>query len=238
VGPTTVWDGLDQAAWACAAGMALHGGLLPVLRCTRRQAALAGPALRLVAQKSARLLQIVAADEDDEELPPVPTGAGILTPYDSAEALDCLVLALRQPASPSILVLPPPLSLSMPPGHRLSARGGYLVHDADRRDVTLLVAGAFMAVAAAVRTALVAQGLDAALVSIPSRSLFAAQDATYQGMVLGSALRVYFGGAVRFAGLAGLADMVVEPNPTEDTARLVHRIRARLDAAAAMLEAS
>jgi transketolase len=226
-GGAPIWDGLDQAALACAAGMALHGGLLPVLRCAAGQAEFARPVLRLAVQNGARLLQIAAAEDAGGEMPPAPAGAGILTPYDTAEALDCLVLALRQPAGPSILILPPETPPAPPAGHRLCARGGYLVHDVARRDVTLLVAGAGMALAAAVRASLAAQGREAALVSIPSRSLFAVQDANYQEAVLGSAPRVWFGGATRFAGLAGLGDMLVDLDAPEAADRIVRRILAQ-----------
>ena len=232
------WDGLDQAAAACAAGMALHGGVLPILRCSPLQVEAALPAMRLTARTGARLLHVTVRADDAADAHYAPAGVSVLTPCDTAEALDCLVLALRQPANPSLLVLPPPTPPTPPPSaHRLCARGAYLMHDPADRQVTLFVAGAALPLADAVRHALAAEQVAAALVSIPSRSLFAAQDTTYQSSVLGNAPRVYFGNAARFAGLAGLEDMLVDPGRDTDPERIATRIGSRLRRVPARLEA-
>ena len=94
-----------------------------------------------------------------------------------------------------------------------------------------------MPLAAAARAMLAAQGYEGALVSIPSRSLFAAQDPAYRAMVLGTAPRVYFGSATRFAGLAGADDAVVDLDRPDDLARNVQRLCARLHATQASLDA-
>jgi transketolase len=70
------------------------------------------------------------------------------------------------------------------------AQGGYLVIDPPARDLTLLASGQEVHLAVAVQEALAAQGLAAAVVSLPCWDYFAALDPVQREAVLGSAPRI------------------------------------------------
>jgi len=65
------------------------------------------------------------------------------------------------------------------------------------RDVTLLATGSEVALALAARTMLAAEGIAAAVVSMPCWDLFEEQDQTWRDAVLGTAPRVGVEAAVR-----------------------------------------
>ena len=93
---------------------------------------------------------------------------------------------------------------------RLCSRGAYLVHAPPERDLTLLAAGPALAAAVAVRARLVAHDLTAAIISMPCRALWDAQDEAYRHAVLGTAPIVAFAAdALAFAGLTGPHDLIV-----------------------------
>jgi transketolase len=133
------------------------------------------------------------------------------------------VLALRRMAGPSLLAVSPGRARLPAAVNRLCARGAYLVHapgqlhpagpvhSGSLRVATLLAAGMDVALALEVHAALAARGLNAALVSMPCRSLFDAQDADYRKMVLGDAPRIAFARDTHsvFAGLTGPGDLVL-----------------------------
>ena len=78
------------------------------------------------------------------------------------------------------------------------ARGAYVVVDADgARDVTLLASGSEVQVALAAAGILRAEGVQAAVVSVPCMELFAQQDPDHQARVLGPAPRIAIEAAVR-----------------------------------------
>jgi transketolase len=199
-GRTVTWGDRAQAAAAGLLGMALHGGILPMADLSVTAVDMALPTLRLAASLNLRLLLLV------RESVPLPEGilaalhalqgARIFRPADAAEALECLALALRHVAAPSLLLLG---DRAMPPAPgvpaRSCARGGYVVHEASRRDVTLIASGADVRLARTARHDLDASGITAACVSLPCWQLFAAQDAAYRAAVLGTAPRMWLGPA-------------------------------------------
>ena len=82
-------------------------------------------------------------------------------------------------------------SLRADAGENRSARGGYVLAEAEgARRVTLIATGSEVEIAMAARDTLNADGLSAAVVSLPCWELFAAQDPTYRMKVLGGAPRV------------------------------------------------
>jgi transketolase len=80
----------------------------------------------------------------------------------------------------------------------LSAKGAYVLAEAagGKRDVTLLATGSEVGVAMEARELLGAEGVQAAVVSMPCWELLAAQPAPYRAGVLGSAPRVAVEAAV------------------------------------------
>ncbi len=78
------------------------------------------------------------------------------------------------------------------------ARGGYVVIEPDTaRDVTLIATGSELGLAVQAAQSLAAAGIAAAVVSLPSFELFAAQDLSYRNQVLGTSARVGVEAAIR-----------------------------------------
>ena len=71
------------------------------------------------------------------------------------------------------------------------ALGGYVLAEAEGpRQATLIATGSEVSLAMEARSALAAEGIQAAVVSMPCWELFSAQDADYRAKVLGTAFRV------------------------------------------------
>jgi transketolase len=232
-GRSVAWGGRDQAAAGGLLGMAVHGGLLPVAELSRAGAEACLPTLRLAASLNLRLLLLVREAEPLPEallaaLRATP-GARLFRPGDAAEALECLALALRHVAAPSLLLLGADAAPAVPgAGARACARGGYVTHDMPHRDVTLIAGGTDMGVALAARRALEAAGIAAACVSLPCWQLFALQDAAYRDTVLGVAPRVGFeaGGGFGWDGILGPDGLFIDTNaPADHAAAILRRLR-------------
>jgi transketolase len=195
-GRTVAWGDRAQATSAGLLGMALHGGVLPMAELSTGACDAALPALRVAGASGLRLLLLVREDV------PLPEGllAGLLSiqsarifrPADTAEALECLALALRHVAAPSLLLLGDrAIAPTAGVPARSCARGGYVLNEAPRRDVTIIASGAEVRLARTARHDLDASGITAVCVSLPCWQLFAAQDAAYREAVLGTAPRVW-----------------------------------------------
>ena len=80
-----------------------------------------------------------------------------------------------------------------------SAKGAYVLAEAEgERKATLLATGSEVSIAMAAREALQAEGIGAAVVSVPCWELFDAQDASYREAVLGpGTVRVAVEAAIR-----------------------------------------
>ena len=205
------WEALDLAAPACLVGMSQHGGILPISQAPA-SAELPRAAWRLAAAQRVRWLHTIAHAGSAPPLPELGiANLHVFQPADPAEALECLALALRRPDGPSVMTLPADTETAIAcAAPRQCARGAYLVHAPPSRDLTLLTAGAGLAAAGAVRALLAERGVAAALVSMPCRALWDAQDAPYRRSVLGMAPIVAFAGdALAFAGLIGPGDLII-----------------------------
>ncbi len=232
-GRSVGWGGRDQATAGGMLGMALHGGLLPVADLSHAGAEACVPTLRLAASRNLRLLLLV---REEKPLPEgllaglrAVSGARVFRPGDAAEALECLALALRHVAAPSLMLLGEGAAQAVPgAGARACARGGYVTHDMPRRDVTLIAGGAEMHLALAARRALEAQGIAAACVSLPCWQLFTLQDAAYRDTVLGAAPRVGFepGGGFGWEGILGSDGLFIDTiAPADHVAAILRMVR-------------
>ncbi len=188
-----------HVASSALAGLALHGGLLPVGARPLGALDRVRPALVDAAQAGRQLVQLLVE-------PPSPCAVAghrsglrgmrnlaVFRPADAFEALECLELALRRATGPSVLLLSDQEVALLPerPGRARLARGAYLVErPPGLRDVTLVASGPELHVALAVRTLLAARRVEAAVVSLPCWTLFGAQPAEWRASVLGSAPRV------------------------------------------------
>jgi transketolase len=230
------WDGLDQATAAGALGMALHGGLLPVLWAQLHQPTTL-PALRAAAHHRVRLLHILP-DEPAAPLTPI-HGVMSFSPAEGGEALDCLALALRRSDGPSVLALSDTArpSLGQP---RHCGRGAYIVGGPGRCDVTLLATGAAVATALAAQTLLASRQVAAVVASMPCRALFDVQDVTYRRGVLGTGPVIALGTGDRtpFSGLIGTRDLMLTQAASEPLAIVVDAILRHLQRSAPPPETS
>jgi transketolase len=127
----------------------------------------------------------------------------VLRPADAVEAAECWEIALGRRTGPSSLIFarqPLPLVRSEQIENR-SSRGAYVLAEADGgpRCATILATGSEVAIALRARALLQADGIRAAVVSMPCWQLFEEQDRVYRDQVLGSpsGVRVAVEAAVR-----------------------------------------
>jgi transketolase len=126
----------------------------------------------------------------------------VIRPADAVETAEAYEIALASRKTPSALVLSrqnlPAVRLE-DSKENLTARGAYILRDTDgKRDVTFLATGSEVEFAIAAAEQLKAEGVKAAVVSMPCWKLFDQQPAEYQAQVLGTAPRVAIEAATRF----------------------------------------
>jgi transketolase len=195
-------------------GIALHRGLIPYGGTFLCFSDYCRPSIRLAALMGIRVIFVMTHDsiglgEDGPTHQPVEHVASlrampnlwVLRPADAIEAAECWLLALRRTEGPSMLVLTRqnlPTVRDADQGN-LSARGAYVLAEADgRRAVTLLATGSEVPIALDARSRLQAEGIGAAVVSMPCWELFEDQDDAYRQGVLGNAPRVAVEAGVPF----------------------------------------
>src|SRR5262245_18428372 len=223
----------EHAMAAAMNGIALHGGLIPYGGTFLVFTDYCKPAIRLSALMRQRVIYVMTHDsiglgEDGPTHQPVEQLAAlrampnlnVFRPADPVEVAECWELALAAEATPSILALTRqavPALRREAGAENLSAKGGYLLASAPggARDVTILATGSEVGVAVAARALLAAEGIEAAVVSMPCWELFAAQSVAYRARVLGTQPRVAVEAAVEqgwerwlgeggsFVGMAG-----------------------------------
>jgi transketolase len=196
-------------------GLALHGGVVPYGGTFLVFADYLRPALRLSALMQQRVIYVLTHDsiglgEDGPTHQPVETlaslraipGVAVFRPADVVETAECWQLALERKHGPTVLALTRqgvPTLRSQYGEENLSARGAYIVQEADgTRAATILATGSEVAIALRARDLLAADGIAAAVVSMPSFELFDTQDAGYRASVLGAdCVRVGIEAAIR-----------------------------------------
>ncbi|BBK40120.1 transketolase [Allostella vacuolata] len=222
-GGTYLHYGVREHGMAAAMnGLALHGGVVPYGGTFLVFTDYARPAIRLSALMGIRVIYVMTHDsiglgEDGPTHQPVEHLAAlraipnlqVFRPADAVETAECWELALAARATPSVIALTrqsvPALRGAV--DENRSARGAYVLAEADgARAVTLLATGSEVGLAMEARSLLARDGIAAAVVSMPSWELFAAQDADYRRSVLGTAPRVGVEAAVRFGWDRWLGD--------------------------------
>ena len=197
-------------------GLALHGGLVLFGGTFLCFADYARPAIRLSALMGQRIVYVMTHDsiglgEDGPTHQPVEHLASlrcmpnlqVFRPADPVETVECWQLALEARATPSVMVLSRQNvpTLRDASGENLSARGGYVLAEAEAgpRQVTLVATGTEVSIAMEARAVLEGEGIGSAVVSLPCMSLFDAQPEAYRREVLRpETLRVGIEAAVRF----------------------------------------
>ncbi len=191
----------EHAMGAMLNGMAAHGGVVPLgttflafsdyQRPAIRMAALMGlPALFVLTHDSIAVGRLGPTHQPVEHLAALRAVPNLLVfrPGDAVEAAECWEAAIACRTGPSALVLSrqslPPLCTDAIDTNR-SARGAYVLAEAEggARRATLLATGAEVAIALDARTALQAEGVPTAVVSMPCWELFELQDEAYRAAV-------------------------------------------------------
>ncbi len=127
----------------------------------------------------------------------------VLRPADAIETAECWALALKAKDRPSVIALSRqnvPLVRTRAGSENRCAQGAYVLAPARSGSaaVSLLASGSEVSIALAARQRLAADGIEAAVVSMPCWELFDQQPADVREATLG-------GGAVRVAVEAGAA---------------------------------
>jgi transketolase len=204
-----VYYGIREHAMAAAMnGMALHGGVVPYGGTFLVFTDYARGAIRLSALMGIRVIYVMTHDsiglgEDGpthqpiEHLPALRAipNMHVLRPADAIETAECWQIALETHKGPTILAL----SRQNLPTIRhagdsnLCARGAYILAGEPANPIRLIASGSEVQLALAARDLLAKDGLQAAVVSMPSWELFAQQPDSYRSEVMGG------GGTVRVA---------------------------------------
>jgi transketolase len=208
--------GIREHAMAAAMnGMALHGGLIPASGTFLVFADYCRPSIRLSALMNQRVIYVMTHDsigvgEDGPTHQPVEQVASlraipnvdVFRPCDlteTAEAWDC---ALQNTAGPSVLALTRqnlPQLRKDSGAKNLSALGAYELLGADgRADVTIFASGSEVSLAVKARSALLADGILARVVSVPCLDRFLTQPEAYRRKIIGRAkVRIGVEAAIR-----------------------------------------
>ncbi len=203
-----IYYGIREHEMAAAMnGLALHGGIVPFGGTFLVFTDYCRPSIRLSAIMHQRVIYVMTHDsiglgEDGPTHQPVEHLAAlraipnllVFRPCDTMETAECWALALSQKSRPSILALTrqalPHLRADSAVANHC-ARGGYVIRPAkNARKVTLIATGSEVSLAVEAREALEAQGIGAAVVSLPCWELFEEQPESYRREVLGDGLRI------------------------------------------------
>jgi transketolase len=231
-----IYYGVREHGMAAAMnGMALHGGIIPYGGTFLVFTDYCRPSIRLSALMGQRVIYVMTHDsiglgEDGPTHQPVEHLAAlraipnlhVLRPADAVETLECWATALENDGGPTVLALTRqnvPALRTTDGTENLSAKGGYVLAEAEggERQATLIGTGSEVSLAMKARELLAAEGIRAAVVSMPCWSLFDRQTAKYRKSVLGAARlpRVaveagiefgwerYLGGKGAFVGMSG-----------------------------------
>ena len=206
-------------------GLALHGGFIPYGGTFLVFTDYLRPALRMSSLMGIRVLYVMTHDsiglgEDGPTHQPVEhltslramPNLWVFRPADGVEMMEAYELSLARTDGPSLFSLS---RQNLPTVRRdasvnLTAKGGYVLEEAQgERKVTLIATGSEVVIALAARDLLQAEGIGAAVVSMPCTELFDAQSADYKGSVLGKGLKIAVEAAAtygweRYVGLDGI----------------------------------
>ena len=186
----------EHAMGAIAVGLAMHGGITPVVGTFFVFADYMRPALRLAALSQARVIFIFSHDsvgvgEDGPTHQPVEQlaslrvipGLHVVRPADANETAHAWRQACDR-TGPTALVLSRQNTPIISDGHAVE-RGAGIVRDTDGSPrLTIVATGTEVALAVAAANTLGEQGIAVRVVSMPCPELFAGQDPTYRSHVL------------------------------------------------------
>ncbi|AYD04708.1 transketolase [Neorhizobium sp. NCHU2750] len=197
-------------------GLALHGGIIPYGGTFLTFSDYCRPSIRLAAMMEIRSIFVMTHDsiglgEDGPTHQPIEhlsalraiPRLAVYRPGDPIETAECWETILDTPREAALLALsrqPMPLLRRDSSSENQSAKGGYVLLEAEggERQLTILATGSELHLAVGARDALQKDGIPTAVVSMPCRLVFERQDAGYQRQVLGETrARVAVEAAVR-----------------------------------------
>jgi transketolase len=202
--------GIREHAMAAAMnGMALHGGLIPASGTFLVFSDYCRPAIRLSALMDQRVVYVMTHDsigvgEDGPTHQPVEQIAAlraipncdVFRPCDLTETAESWDCALLNRSGPSVLALTRqnlPQLRKDSGAKNLTALGAYELLGAGengktaRAEVTIFASGSEVSLAVKARSALLAEGILARVVSVPCLDRFYAQPETYRKKIIGRA---------------------------------------------------
>ena len=181
-------------------GIALHGGFVPYGGTFLIFTDYSRPAIRLSALMQQRVIYVMTHDsiglgEDGPTHQPVEHLASlraipnlnVYRPCDVVETAECWAASLETSSTPSVLSLSRqglPCLRTEHTDENLSSKGGYVLAEAEaKRDVTLIASGSEVSIAMEARDQLKAEGVSAAVVSMPCLDKFEEQSQDYRDQV-------------------------------------------------------
>ncbi|WP_082537202.1 MULTISPECIES: transketolase [unclassified Aureimonas] len=197
-------------------GIALHGGFIPYGGTFMVFSDYARGAMRLSALMGIRVIYVMTHDsiglgEDGPTHQPIEHLAMlratpnmlVFRPADAIETAEAWEIAMTETTRPSVLSLSRqnlPVVRAGDVAENRSRKGAYVLREAEggTRQVTILATGSEIEIALAGAEKLKAEGIRAAVVSMPSWELFEEQDEAYRKSVLGTAPRIAIEAAGRF----------------------------------------
>jgi transketolase len=211
-----IYYGVREHGMAAAMnGLILHGGVLPYGGTFLVFTDYCRPSIRLSALMKQGVVYVMTHDsiglgEDGPTHQPVEHLAAlraipnlnVFRPADAIETAECWELAIKSRETPSVIALTRQAlpSVRHEVSENFSARGAYILSPAQgERQVTLIASGSEIEIALKAQELLAADGISAAVVSIPCWELFSAQTQHYRDEVLGpGSLRVGIEAALPF----------------------------------------
>ena len=182
-------------------GIALHGGFVPYGGTFLIFTDYCRPAIRLSALMKQRVIYVMTHDsiglgEDGPTHQPVEHLASlraipnlnVYRPCDVVETAECWAASLETSSTPSVLSLSRqglPCLRTEHTDENLSAKGGYVLAEAEaKRAVTLIASGSEVEIAMQACDQLKAEGISAAVVSMPCLDKFEEQRQEYRDQVI------------------------------------------------------
>jgi transketolase len=204
----------EHAMAAAMNGIALHGGFIPYGGTFLVFSDYMRGSLRLSALMGLRVLYVLTHDsigvgEDGPTHQPIEHLAmlratpnlSVFRPADTIETAEAYEVALSASRTPSVLCLSRQNLAAVrlaPSEENLVARGAYVLRETEgTRDLTFLATGSEVELAVKAAEALKAEGIKAAVVSMPCWALFERQSPEYRAEVLGKAPRIGIEAAAR-----------------------------------------
>ncbi|KJA27448.1 hypothetical protein HYPSUDRAFT_83775 [Hypholoma sublateritium FD-334 SS-4] len=190
----------EHGMGAIANGLSAYGGIIPFVATFLNFVSYASGAVRLSALSGHQVIWVATHDsiglgEDGPTHQPVETGVALRStpnlafwrPADGNETSAAYLVALRSRHTPSVLSLSRQ-NLPNLVGSTIeeAARGGYVLHDEENEDLTIVSTGSEVSIALEAANKLKAQGIKTRIVSLPCWLTFDQQDEEYRLSVLRS----------------------------------------------------